>query len=51
LFQYFSSLALTVGHLWYFDNLEEKADWLNNEAVCRTAPATQGLVNIYKKKY
>ena len=40
----FSSLALTVCDLWYFEDFEEKADSLNYEAVCRTAPATPGLL-------
>ena len=35
-------------HLWYYEDLEEKGDlineWINNEAVYRTAPATQGLL-------
>ena len=50
--QNFSSLALTVCYLWYYKDLEEKADWLtdlmNCEAVYRTAPATPGSV---KKAY
>ena len=45
--QNFSSLALTVCDLWYYEDLEEKDDLLtdliNDEAVCRTAPATPGL--------
>ena len=48
--QNFSSLALTVCDLWYYEDLEEKADSLtelmNDEAVYRTAPATPGLLNI-----
>ena len=51
----FSSLALTVCDLWYYKDLEEKDDWLNesmnewinDEAFYRTAPATPGLLNIY----
>ena len=43
-----SSLAHTVCDLGYYEDLEEKAhslsDWLSNEAVCRTAPATPGLL-------
>ena len=40
----FISLALTVWDFWYLEDLEEK-DWLlNYEAVCRTAPATPGLL-------
>ena len=46
--QNFSSLALTVCDLWYYEDLEEKAHSLthliNYEAVCRTAPATPGLL-------
>ena len=49
-----SSLALNICDLWYFEDLEEKADWLtdslNDEAVCRTAPATQGLLITLIKK-
>ena len=44
----FSSLALTVCDLWYYEDLEEKADglnqWMNDKAVYRTAPATLGLL-------
>ena len=47
--QNFSSLALTVCDLWYFEDLEEKNQWLNelmnDKAVYRTAPATPGLSN------
>ena len=47
--QNFSSLALTVCDLWYYEDLEEKADWLthlwSDEAVYRKAPATPGLLN------
>ena len=47
--QNFSSLALTVCDLWYYEDLEEKAhwltDWLNDKAVYRTALATPGLLN------
>ena len=49
--QNFSALALTVCDLWYYEDLEEKADWLtdliNDKAVYRTAPATPGLLNIH----
>ena len=42
----FSFLALTVCDLWYYEYLEEKDDsisqWINYEAICRTAPATLG---------
>ena len=38
----------TPCNLWYFEDLEEKADWLNewisNKDVYRTAPATPGLL-------
>ena len=52
----FSSLPITVCDLWYYEDLKEKAhglnDWMNQsinqsinyEAVCRTAPATLGLL-------
>ena len=46
--QNFSSLALTVCEGWWFEDLEEKGDLMNeltsDEAVCRTAPATRGLL-------
>ena len=46
--QNFSCLALTVWDLWCCEYLEEKAhwmnQWMNDEAVCRTAPATPGLL-------
>ena len=50
--QNFSSLALTVCDLWYYEDLEEKAyvlsewinQWINHEALHRTAPATPGLL-------
>ena len=46
--QNFSSLALTVCDLWYYEDLEEKADgltqWMNHKAVYRTVPATPGLL-------
>ena len=50
--QNFRPLALTVCNLWYYEDLEEKADlltdwlnqWINDEAVYRTAPATPGLL-------
>ena len=49
--QDFSSLALTVCDLWYFKDLEEKADWLTESisqcsvgGICRTAPATLGVL-------
>ena len=50
--QNFSSLALTVCDLWYYEDLEEKAhgltEWMNqsmnDETVYRTAPATPGLL-------
>ena len=51
----FSSLALTVFDLWYFEDWQEKDEslneWMNElinyEGVGRTAPATPGLLNIY----
>ena len=50
--QNFSSLALTVCDLWYYEDLEEKADSLahkiNDEAVYRTAPATPGLLKTQR---
>ena len=50
--QNFSSLALTVCVLCYYEDMEKKAHWLNNlvnqsisdEAVYRTAPATPNLL-------
>ena len=51
----FSSLALTVCDLWYYEDLEEKAHWLtqsmNDEAVYRTAPATLGLLMRINLKF
>ena len=51
--QNFSSLAPTVCDLWYFEDLEEKDDSvnesINDEGVYRTAPATPGLLTINKK--
>ena len=48
--QNFRSLALTVWDLGYYEDLEEKDEWINqlinHEAVYRTAPATPGLLNI-----
>ena len=50
--QNFSSLALTVCDLWYYEDLEEKADLIsqsmNHEAVYRIAPATSGLLKKTK---
>ena len=44
----FSSLDLTVCDLWYYEDLEEKDEWINqliiDEAVYRTATATPGLL-------
>ena len=41
--------ALTVCDVWYYEDLEEKAHWINQsvkwEAVFRTALATPGLLN------
>ena len=46
--QNFSSLALTVCDLWYNEDLENKAESGDDEAVYRTAPATLGLLNMTK---
>ena len=46
--QNFSSLALTVCDLWYGGKgwlTESVNEWMNDEAVYRTAPATTGLFN------
>ena len=32
--------------LWYFEDYEEKAHLMSDEADCRTARATPGLLNI-----
>ena len=45
--------------LWYYEDLEEKADWLtdwlnqsiNDEADCRTAPATPDPLKTKKNKH
>ena len=47
----FSSLALTVWDKWCFEDWEEKDDFkstqlMSDKGVCRTAPATPGLLNI-----
>ena len=48
--QNFSSIALTVLDLYCFKYLEEKDQLVNNrindEAFCRTAPATPGLLTV-----
>ena len=48
--QHFSSIAPTVWELWFFEDLEEKdelvTELMSDKAVCRTAPATQGLLTI-----
>ena len=44
--------------LWYYEDIEEKADllnesmnqWIIDEAVYRRAPATLGLLNTIQKK-
>ena len=47
-YQNFSSLAITVCDLWYYEYLEEKDDSINelisDKAVYRIAPATPGLL-------
>ena len=53
--QNFSTLAFIVCDLWYYEDLEEKADGvtesinqlINDEAVYGTAPATLGLLLIF----
>ena len=53
--QNFSSLALTVYDLWYYEDLEEKDELINelinDEAVYRTAPATPGLLKNIDLSY
>ena len=48
--QNFRSLALTVWKLWWFEDISTKERWLNQsmnyDGVCRTAPATPGLLKI-----
>ena len=48
--QNFSSLALTVCDLWYYEDLEERDDsiteYISDEAVYRTALPTPGLLKI-----
>ena len=50
--QNFSSPALRIFDLWYFEDLEEKDDslthWINYEGVCWTAPDTPGLLITLK---
>ena len=54
-YQNFSSLALTVWHLWHLVDWEEKErllnQWINNESVSRTAPATPGLLKMVEQTY
>ena len=57
-FSHFSILALTVWDLWYFSFLWFRGkglfthctdglnDWNNDKPLCRTALATQGMLNI-----
>ena len=57
--QNFSSLALTICYLWYYEDLEEKDDLLTelmnyliiHEAVYGTGPATPGLVDNFDALY
>ena len=46
------SLALMFWDLWWFEDLEEKDRWLSRSisdgGVCRTAPATPGLLIIFR---
>ena len=48
--QNFSSLALTVCDLWYYEDLEEKDELMNqsinDEAVYRTACVKSGAVSL-----
>ena len=46
-----SSLALTVWEQKGFEDLEEKdvSELINYKGVCRTAPATPGLLNVFTK--
>ena len=50
----FRILALIVWNLWLFEDLEEKdesiSELINDGGVCRTAPATPGLLTIEKHK-
>ena len=53
--QSFSSLALTTLEWRFVEYLEEKADSLpfksvSDKGVCRTAPATQGLLESFPQK-
>ena len=49
--QNFSSLALTVCDFWYYEDMEEKADWINelinDEAVYRTR-SVKNTTSIYQ---
>ena len=45
--------ALTTCGWWYFEDLEEKdhslTEGINHEGVCRTAPTTPSLLNIWNQ--
>ena len=48
----FSSLAVTVWDLWYFEIWRKRlthwlTEWIKNETVCRTALAKQGLLIFF----
>ena len=47
----FRSLALMVWDLWCFEDLEEKdhsiSELIGDRGVCKTAPATRGLLLSY----
>ena len=49
--QNFSSLALVVCDLRYLEDWKKKACKLNNNGVCRTAPATPGLLITYMSDF
>ena len=44
--QNFTSLALRAWDFYFLEDLEGKHQWLNYNAVCRTATATPGLLII-----
>ena len=47
--QNFRSLALTIWKIWWLEDISTKehlmSEWMSHGGVCRTAPATPGLLN------
>ena len=47
--QNFSLSAFRVWKLWCFEDLEERADLINDKGVCRRALATPGLLKMIER--